>query len=68
MANNIITHNSAMNRYRLKEFRVSVFVMQKSYSLMIFFNFTQGEDIVNIETYLLGRRIRKCVITVKNMK
>ena len=42
--------------------------MQKSYSLMIFFNFTQGEDIVNIETYLLGRRIRKCVITVKNMK
>ena len=57
-----------MNRYRLKEFRVSVFVMQKSYSLMIFFNFTQGEDIVNIETYLLGRRIRKSVITVKNMK
>ena len=51
-----------------REFRVSVFVMQKSYSLMIFFNFTQGEDIVNIETYLLGRRIRKCVITVKNMK
>ena len=57
-----------MNRYRLKEFRVSVFVMQKSYSLMIFFNFTQGEDIVNIETYLLGRRIRKCVISCMSLR